>query len=497
MNGTGTSVLPHSLELEQAILNAPLEWGRCIPGLEPRDFYRDANRMVATAIVDAQRQDLSPEYQVVRQMLRERNQIDAVGEIQLHELARDGVRPSDASLAANLRQLRELARKRQVATLILRYANDPTTVDVEALARDLEALRVAGSVGVRASFRSAKDLADAAERVDWIVRGLVARGAVTELTGQVKRAGKTTLIAYIVACILDGLPCLGDPAQRSPVVFLTEQPDASFREVLRRSALLDREDLRILSYWDVKGQRWPTIADLATREAERIGAALVVVDTLPQFAGIKGDGENNSGDALTAMEPLQVMAHRGLAVLSTRHARKSGGEVGEDGRGSSAFTGGADIVLSLKRPEGKHRPTIRVLEGLSRFEETPAKVVVDRRSFQSPSLGMGVWKETFVVLGDSDAVAHDEATEALDRHLPTDMAAALTMAELLNLTGINAGTLDRALKAQWITRTGRGGKKDPYRYYRIGEVDSFQTSNPREEMKTTGAEAASAGFYRA
>ena len=274
-------------------------------------------------------------------------------------------------------------------------------------------------------------------------------------------------------------PCLGDKAQQSPVVFLTEQTNSTFREVLRRSGLLNRDDLRILSYWDVKGLSWPAIAEMATHEAERIGAGVVVVDTLPQFAGIKGDGENNSGDALIAIEPLQVMAHRGLAVLDSRHARKSGGEVGEDGRGSSAFTGGVDIVLSLKRPEGNHAPTMRVLEGLSRFDETPARIVLDKRSVHTRTPEMEVWTDTFVVLGDTDAVAADEAKAALLRHLPTDEQTALAMTDLLQLTGIPRVTLHRALKADpSIKTTGRGKKNDPHRYYRQGEVDSVQTSNP-------------------
>jgi replicative DNA helicase len=100
---TAASVLPYSLELEQAILNAPLEWGRRIPELEPRDFFRDANAIVAAAIVEAQRQNFSPEYQVIRQMLRERDQLDAVGELHLNYLAKDGVRPSEAALTANLK----------------------------------------------------------------------------------------------------------------------------------------------------------------------------------------------------------------------------------------------------------------------------------------------------------------------------------------------------------------------------------------------------------
>jgi hypothetical protein len=494
---SGAATLPHSLDLERAILNRALEWGKRIPDLDPQDFFRLANAIVAAAIGEAQRRGMTGEYLVVRELLRERNQLDTVGAIYLNDLAKDGVPTSDAGLAANVRQLREIAQKRRLAMLILRYAEKPDTIELDQLHSDLEALKIAGAAGVRASFRSAKDLADAAERVEWIVRGFLACGAITELTGQAKRAGKTTLLCFLVACILDGLPCLGDTAQRGPVVYLTEQPYASFREVLRRTGLLHREDLRVLSYWDVKDQRWPAIANLALREAERIGSHVVIVDTLPQFAGIKGDGENNSGDALTALEPLQVMAHHGLAVLNSRHARKSGGEVGEDGRGSSAFTGGVDVVLSLKRPEGNHRPTMRVLEGLSRFEETPARIVIEKVYFRNPDPELDVWKERFVVLGDSDAVAHDEACEALERHLPATADEALTMAALLSTTSITAATLQRALRAPWVNRTGKGGKKDPYRYYRTGEVDSHQTSIPRVPNEKNAGGARNGDYFRA
>ena len=37
-----------------------------------------------------------------------------------------------------------------------------------------------------------------------------------------------------------------------------------------------------------------------------------------QFAGLRGDAENNSGDALMAVEPLQWSAARGLAPIAVR-----------------------------------------------------------------------------------------------------------------------------------------------------------------------------------
>src|SRR6185436_12737761 len=93
------------------------------------------------------------------------------------------------------------------------------------------------------------------------------------------------------------------------------------------------------------------------------------VDTVSQFAGLRGDAENNSGDALAAIEPLQEAAAQGLAVIAVRHERKGGGEVGESGRGSSAFSGAVDIVVAIRRGEGQTKPTVRVLHTLSRFTE--------------------------------------------------------------------------------------------------------------------------------
>ena len=232
MNTNPAPILPHSLELEKDVLNAPLEFGRRVV-LTPQHFYRAANAAVAAGINEAQRLDLSPEYPVVRQILRERGVLEDVGEVYLHTLARDGVRPSDASLSANIWQLQELARKRQVATVVLRCAEDPTKLDLDALQRDLEALRIAGSVGQRASFRTAKELAEAAERVNWMIRGYVALGAVTELTGKAKLAGKTTLLAHWVNCLLDGGRCFNEKVPKTPVVYLTEQTNSTFREVLR------------------------------------------------------------------------------------------------------------------------------------------------------------------------------------------------------------------------------------------------------------------------
>jgi hypothetical protein len=332
-------VLPPTLDLEHAILNAALEWERYpSTDLDPAAFSLPANRMTAAAIVAAHRQGLTPGYQVVRQTLRERGELDDVGEVHLHGLARDGVRPSDALLCSLLQQLANGARQRRAAALVLRYAQNPATIDADTFIRDVGGLRVAPS-GPQAAFRTAKELSQAAERVEWIVRGYLARGAVTELTGKPKVSGKTTLIGHLIACILDGDLCLGTMAVQSPVVFLTEQTHATCREVLRRDGLLHREDLSILSYWDVKGVPWPQVAEMAMREAERIGSSVLFVDTLAQFAGIKGDGENQQ--------------------------RRCPGSAGPTAGGSSPRTRGVDLTrcAQVGRRRWRGRPRLQRLHG--------------------------------------------------------------------------------------------------------------------------------------
>jgi RecA-family ATPase len=186
-------------------------------------------------------------------------------------------------------------------------------------------------------------------------RCYLARGAVTELDATIKR-GKTTLLRDQVRCITTGQAWLNCTTKQTRVVWLTEERRATFLPGLRRSGLADSMDVIVLSYWDVSGRPWPAIVDLAVAEAAARDAGVLIVDTLAQFAGLRGDDENNAGAALAAMAPLQRAARTGLAVELTRHERKSGGEPGESARGSSAYGGAADIIVAIRSRTASTRP---------------------------------------------------------------------------------------------------------------------------------------------
>lgn len=229
------------------------------------------------------------------------------------------------------------------------------------------------------TFHTAAQIArETPAQVEWVARPWIARGSVTELVGKVKAAGKTTWMTHLIRAVLDGAEFMGEPTAKTPVVFLTEQRPGTVREALRRADLLSRDDLHILYWHDTIGLAWPDVVHIAGDYCLKVGAKLLVVDTVSQFAGLRGDSENDAGAALETVQPLQELAALNIGICAVRQERKGGGEVGESGRGSSAFAGAADIVLALRRGEGNTRPTVRVIHALSRYDETPDSLVIDR-----------------------------------------------------------------------------------------------------------------------
>ena len=149
---------------------------------------------------------------------------------------------------------------------------------------------------------------------------------------------------------------LGFTTKQTRVVWLTEERPTTFLPGLRkRPRRLDGRHRAVVL--GCLGRPWPAIVDLAVAEAAARDAGVLIIDTLAQFAGLRGDEENNAGAALRALAPVQRAAGTGLAVELTRHERKSGGEPGESARGSSAYGGAADIIVAYQKPEVNTRRT--------------------------------------------------------------------------------------------------------------------------------------------
>lgn len=55
---------------------------------------------------------------------------------------------------------------------------------------------------------------------------------------------------------------------------------------------------------------------------------------------------------------------------------EAGGDVGDSGRGSSAFGGAVDTVVAVRRGEGRGS-NVRFISALSRFDDVPEMLVVE------------------------------------------------------------------------------------------------------------------------
>lgn len=322
-------------------------------------------------------------------------------------------------------------------------------------------------------FYTAEEILTATpESVSWVVRPWIAQGAITELLGKPKEAGKTTLALAMVRCVLEGVPFLEEAVTKGPVVYLTEESKSSFGQAIRRAGIGPHPDFHVLLRAETYCQRWNDIIARAANKAREVGAALLVVDTLVKFAALEDDTENSAGHVMKAMTPVQEARDSGIGVLLIRHERKAGGSVAEAGRGSSAFEAEVDIIMQLRRPPGHHRPTIRTIKSEGRFDETPEEVNIE--------LAGG----TFVTVGAGSSPTREDAKRELLNKLPFDEASALELDSILELDVhhqliIPRTTAQRAVDELMtngmVGRIGGGVKGKPYKYYRC---DSAQTLRP-------------------
>lgn len=319
-------------------------------------------------------------------------------------------------------------------------------------------------------FKSAREILSPESRLDisWIAKPWFARSAITELVGKAKVAGKTTWALALCAAILDGKEFMGQPTNKTGIVYLTEQSEVTFRVSLERARIGPRDDFHGLFWHETLGKDWPAVIDDAIELAIQQDAGLLVVDTLAQFAKLTGDRENNSGDALEAMLPLQKARDRALGVLQIRHERKEGGQLGDSGRGSSAFAGAVDIILNLGRPRGNHGDTIRCINAVSRLDEAPSRLTIE--------LGADGYRS----LGTTERPSADAVSTLVLSSLPVGQGDAISLDQITNITSQPRATVQRVLtelkEIGKLTELGGGVKGNPYRYHL--PADSAQNPGP-------------------
>ena len=147
-----------------------------------------------------------------------------------------------------------------------------------------------------------------------------------------------------------------------------------------------------------------------------------------------------------------------------------------------------DIILAVRRPEGHQPSNRRVIESLSRYRETPEKIVVE------------LTPEGYHYLGSEEAVAATEAAVFVSFAIGSGFRTkgiGPDLAELVQMGAehdppVRRTNLTTALLALYakgdIQRSGEGKRGDPYRY-RPRDADSFVTQTvEKENANETGVD---------
>jgi hypothetical protein len=263
---------------------------------------------------------------------------------------------------------------------------------------------------------------------------------------------------------------LGRPIEPGPVVYVSEEGAGTLAHKLPisdRVRVLTRENA-----WPKPD--WPTLVAAAAAEARRVGAPLLVIDTLPYWAGMQAEREKDAGAALAVMETCAAATREGLTILLLAHTRKGGGEDGEGIRGSSAFAGSVDIIIEMERvPDA---PRQRALLALSRYPQTPGTLVAELDT-------NGAWRAISedADRGDTRTIAARQRTAA-DREAilaALNDGGQLARTDLEDATGTPShqwhSTLDTLIAEGLISKTGEGKKGDPYRFQML-RTDAAQAA---------------------
>jgi hypothetical protein len=218
--------------------------------------------------------------------------------------------------------------------------------------------------------------------IEWDLPYLTGRG-LTSLLYAHPGVGKSTVGTNYVRAKASGGTFLG--AELEPASVLVVAPDEPDRIRLMRYVELgvNREHVHD---WNHSSCTVPEIAE----EAHALGVGLVVADTLPKVARVSNENDSAEWESWFA-ENQPVARELDVPWLFFDHARKSGGEYGEDLRGASAKLGNLDICVKLSRVDG-NRLQRRLTWSKSRIEVQPAQLLELRDDGLLHLLG-SAWKE--------------------------------------------------------------------------------------------------------
>jgi putative DNA primase/helicase len=287
--------------------------------------------------------------------------------------------------------------------------------------------------------------AEPEETVRWIVDGMLPHGGLSLLAGKPK-SGKSTLARCLALHMATGTPWLGRVCVAGPVIYLAlEEKRSEVRQHFQAMGAMGSELIYVYAASapnDALVQVRALVGDLQP--------VLLIIDPLFKLTRVK-DG-NDYAAVTAALEPvLQLARQTGCHVLAVHHLGKGERTGGDSVLGSTAIWAAVDSLFLLKRQEQR-----RTLSSIQRYgkdlEETVLTFQEDTRD-----INLGEPKERAEMNDVKEAISaylagHPESLEA-------ELADSVE-----GRTAAKRKALRELVASGQVTRTGKGGKKDPFRY---------------------------------
>jgi hypothetical protein len=267
-------------------------------------------------------------------------------------------------------------------------------------------------------------------------------------------AGKSMLVSGLLRALETGESFLGRRTKAASALLVTEEDQASLRERAGRFGLFGIRSEYLDRSLSV-GHDWSALIAGATERALAKQHRLLVIDTFPGLAGLGDEQENDAGAITSRLQPLQVAAGKGLAVLFLHHMNNA-----SQPRGSKAFRGVVDTSTRfLRKPKSRGFR----LETETR-STTSAAGSLKAELIQAPD---GWFYRALGGAGLTEATGRT-TDELLWQALQDAGSHGITYQELDRIEGLSVDIAKRRLPT-WngtrVSRDGTGKKSDPYRWY--------------------------------
>src|SRR5260370_6423941 len=165
----------------------------------------------------------------------------------------------------------------------------------------------------------------------WLWHGYLAARCATLVTG-LWRSGKTTLLSVLLSRLGAGGMLAGRSVAPGKAVVLSEEDESIWR---RRGQTLN---LRPHVKWYCKPflgkpslEDWQWLLDQIAIEHEREKIDLLVIDGLAKLSPMRS--ENETGEMLKTLQPLDALTARGMSVWISHHPSKGRARRGAAGGG--------------------------------------------------------------------------------------------------------------------------------------------------------------------